>query len=32
VSGQFHAPAALLPVHIEWEARWDPEQVCDTWE
>jgi hypothetical protein len=36
VSGQLHAPAALLPgkmppVPIEWEVGWIPEPVWSTW-
>jgi len=28
VSGQIHAPAALLPVPIGKKAGWAPEPVC----
>jgi len=31
LSGELHAPTALLPVPTEYEAGWAPEPVCTRW-
>jgi hypothetical protein len=32
MSGQFHAPAALAPAPISYEAAWAPEPVWKQWQ